>query len=63
LADLLHNVRSELSPDQLSKTIYIYSRNLHDQTIPPNIQTICVRLLVNLVEEIVKLENKVEGMN
>jgi len=61
LADLLHNVRSELSPKQLSKTIYIYSRNLHDQTISPNIQTMCVKLLVNLVEEIVKLENKIEA--
>jgi len=58
----LHNVRSELSPQQLSKTVYIYSRNLHDQTISPSIQTMCVKLLVNLVEEIVKLKNKSEGM-
>ncbi|ORX76848.1 FAT-domain-containing protein [Anaeromyces robustus] len=61
LADLLHNVRSELSQEQLSKTIYIYSRNLHDQTISPNIQTMCVKLLVNLVEEIVKLDNEIEA--
>ncbi|KAL6601053.1 hypothetical protein U3516DRAFT_602921 [Neocallimastix sp. 'constans'] len=61
LADLLHNVRSELSKEQLSKTIYIYSRNLHDQRISPNIQTMCVKLLVNLIEEIVKLKDKAEA--
>ncbi|KAI8880605.1 hypothetical protein K501DRAFT_224440 [Backusella circina FSU 941] len=61
LADLIHHIRAELSPAQLSRTIYIYSRNLHDSTLAPSIQTMCGKLLLNLIDCIMKITNKSEG--
>lgn len=61
LADLVHHIRSELSPQQLYRTVYIYSRNLHDATLAPSIQTMCGKLLLNLIDCIIKIPNKKEG--
>lgn len=57
LADLVHHVRAELTPTQLAKTVYIYSRNLHDQSLASSIQTMCAKLLLNLVDCIVRIPN------
>src|SRR3954451_10527786 len=65
LADLVHHVRNKLTPIQLSKTVYMYSRNLHDPTLAAGIQTMCSKLLLNLTECIVnipKKDEKDEGM-
>ncbi|KAI7899883.1 uncharacterized protein BX663DRAFT_576399 [Cokeromyces recurvatus] len=61
LADLVHHIRAELTPAQLSRTIYIYSRNLHDATLAPSIQTMCGKLLLNLIDCIMKIPDKSEG--
>lgn len=64
LADLVHHVRNKLTPIQLSKTVYMYSRNLHDPTLAAGIQTMCSKLLLNLTECIVnipKRDDKDEG--
>ena len=50
LADLVHHVRTELNPMQLGRVIHIYSCNLHNQSITPSIQTMCAKLLMNLIE-------------
>ncbi|CBQ69344.1 related to TRA1-component of the Ada-Spt transcriptional regulatory complex [Sporisorium reilianum SRZ2] len=52
LADLVHHVRQELSPAQLVRVVHIHSQILHDPTLAPSIQTMCVKLLLNLVETI-----------
>ncbi len=52
LADLVHHVRQELSPQQLVRVVHIHSQILHDPTLAPSIQTMCVKLLLNLVETI-----------
>lgn len=57
LADLVHHVRADLTPAQLAKTVYIYSRNLHDQSLASSIQTMCAKLLLNLVDCIVRIPN------
>ncbi|KAK3822766.1 MAG: hypothetical protein J3Q66DRAFT_279230 [Benniella sp.] len=57
LADLVHHVRVELTPAQLAKTVYIYSRNLHDPSLASSIQTMCAKLLLNLVDCIVRIPN------
>ncbi|CAO3644378.1 unnamed protein product [Mucor hiemalis] len=61
LADLVHHIRSELTSTQLYRTVYIYSRNLHDATLAPSIQTMCGKLLLNLIDCIIKIPNKKEG--
>lgn len=52
LADLIHHVRTKLTLQQLSKIIYLFSRNMHDATLPTSIQTTSVRLLLNLMDYI-----------
>lgn len=61
LADLLHHVRNDLSKDQLSRIVYTYSRNLHDFSFAPQIQTMCSKLLLNLIDCITNLHNKEDG--
>ncbi|KAK9721294.1 transcription-associated protein 1 [Basidiobolus ranarum] len=61
LADLIHHVRAELTTAQISRAIYIYSRNLHDPTLPSSIQGICAKLLLNLIDCIISMPNKTEG--
>jgi transformation/transcription domain-associated protein len=62
LADLLHHVRAELDSTQLRRTIAIYSANLHDESLAPSIQTMCAKLLLNLIDRIIKLPDLKEGM-
>lgn len=53
LADLIHHSRAELSAPQLSRIVQVHSRVLHDPTLAPAIQTMCAKLLLNLVEAII----------
>eukprot|EP00635_Sarcinochrysidales_sp_CCMP3193_P014858 CAMPEP_0118890328 /NCGR_PEP_ID=MMETSP1166-20130328/843_1 /TAXON_ID=1104430 /ORGANISM="Chrysoreinhardia sp, Strain CCMP3193" /LENGTH=330 /DNA_ID=CAMNT_0006828939 /DNA_START=614 /DNA_END=1603 /DNA_ORIENTATION=+ len=50
LADLVYHVLPKLTCAQLSTVVIMFSRNLHDATIPVSVQTTSVRLLLNLVE-------------
>lgn len=52
LADLIHHVRMELHPGTIEKVIRMYSRALHDPTLPNGIQTMSIKLLLNLVDTI-----------
>lgn len=50
LADLVHHVRSRLTLHQHARVIHIFSRVIHDASLPVMIQTVAVRLLLNLVD-------------
>lgn len=50
LGDFIHHVRLELNFDILSKAIHLFSKNIHDETLPIAIQIMSIRLLLNLVE-------------
>ncbi|KAJ3074848.1 hypothetical protein HDU98_010028 [Podochytrium sp. JEL0797] len=50
LVDLIHHIRGTLTSSQLAATIHLYARNLHDDSLSPNIQHMCAKLLVNLVD-------------
>eukprot|EP00939_MAST-03C_sp_MAST-3C-sp1_P004697 g4697.t1 len=52
LADLVHHMRTKLNMAQLQRIIFLFSRNIHDATLPLSIQTTSVRLLLNLVDNI-----------
>ncbi|XP_031475658.1 uncharacterized protein LOC116247605 isoform X2 [Nymphaea colorata] len=52
LAELIHHVRADLSLAQLSRIVYLFSRNVHDSSLPVSVQTTCARLMLNLVESI-----------
>ncbi|CCJ31022.1 unnamed protein product [Pneumocystis jirovecii] len=61
LADLIHHVRSELNVKQISQTIRVYSANLHDWTLAISIQTMSAKLLLNMIDRIMKLPQQSEG--
>ena len=61
LADLLHHIRAELDSTQLRRTISIYSAHLHDDSLTPSVQTMCAKLLLNLVDRIIKLPDMKDG--
>ncbi|CAH1788418.1 unnamed protein product [Owenia fusiformis] len=50
LADLVHHVRQSLPLNELSMAVNLFSKNVHDETLPSNIQTMSCKLLLNLVE-------------
>ena len=50
LADLVHHVRKQLPLSDLARAIHLFSKNVHDQSLPTSIQTMSCKLLLNLVE-------------
>lgn len=60
LADLVHHVRNDLTLLQVGKVVYLYSRNVHDSSLPFSIQTMSAKLLLNLVEVIAR-KNETDG--
>ena len=52
LADLVHHIRTELPLNNLSHAVNLFSKNVHDESLPNSIQTISCKLLLNLVESI-----------
>lgn len=50
LADLVHHVRQQLDMGALTRAVHLFSKNIHDETLPTSIQTMSCKLLLNLVE-------------
>lgn len=61
LADLIHHVRADLTLAQLSRIVHVYSANVHDPTLGAAIQTMCSKLLLNLIDPISSKEPVVEA--
>ena len=50
LADLVHHVRQSLPLADLARAVALFSKNVHDESLPTSIQTMSCKLLLNLVE-------------
>lgn len=50
LGDFIHIVRLELKFETLVKAVNLFSRNIHDETLPTAIHVMSIRLLLNLVD-------------
>lgn len=61
LADLIHHIRDSLSPEQIRRTVEVYTKNLHDNFPGTSFQTMSAKLLLNMAECIAKLPNKVDA--
>lgn len=61
LADLIHHVRAELNYRQIRKTVIIYSASLMDASLSSSIQTMSVKLLLNMIDRIMKLPSQSDG--
>ncbi|XP_041366452.1 transformation/transcription domain-associated protein-like [Gigantopelta aegis] len=62
LADLVHHVRTALPLNDLSLAVNLFSKNVHDESLPSSIQTMSCRLLLNLVE-CIRLKSEQENGN
>ncbi|KAI6717317.1 hypothetical protein JHW43_000220 [Diplocarpon mali] len=61
LADLIHHVRDSLEPQQIRKTVEVYTKNLQDSFPGTSFQTMSAKLLLNMAECIAKMPNKVDA--
>lgn len=59
LGDLVHHVRTSLPSSSLCAAVYLFSRHAHDPSLPCAIHIMSCKLLLNLVDCIVK----VDGIN
>uniref|UniRef100_A0A8C9SXE3 Transformation/transcription domain-associated protein n=1 Tax=Scleropages formosus TaxID=113540 RepID=A0A8C9SXE3_SCLFO len=50
LADLVHHVRQNLPLTDLSLAVQLFAKNIDDESLPSNIQTMSCKLLLNLVD-------------
>ncbi|XP_034049033.1 transformation/transcription domain-associated protein isoform X2 [Thalassophryne amazonica] len=50
LADLVHHVRQSLPLTDLSLAVQLFAKNIDDESLPSNIQTMSCKLLLNLVD-------------
>ncbi|XP_052746122.1 transcription-associated protein 1 isoform X5 [Bicyclus anynana] len=50
LADLVHHVRQNLPLNDLAIAAHLFSKNVHDESLPTSIQTMSCKLLLNLVD-------------
>nr|CAG4651267.1 EOG090X0BVS [Simocephalus serrulatus] len=48
--DLVHHVRQHLPMVDLARAVHLFSKNVHDESLPTSIQTMSCKLLLNLVE-------------
>ncbi|SCU81956.1 LANO_0B04676g1_1 [Lachancea nothofagi CBS 11611] len=55
VADFVHNVRGDLQLDDIEKTIKMYTNFLLDESLALTVQIMSAKLLLNLVERILKL--------
>ncbi|KAG9232438.1 hypothetical protein BJ875DRAFT_404876 [Amylocarpus encephaloides] len=61
LADLIHHVRDALEPEQIRKTVEVYTKNLQDSFPGTSFQTMSAKLLLNMAECIAKMPNKADA--
>ncbi|KAI9744282.1 MAG: hypothetical protein M1818_002434 [Claussenomyces sp. TS43310] len=61
LADLIHHVREQLEPQQIRKTVEVYTKNLQDTFPGTSFQTMSAKLLLNMAECISKMGNKADA--
>ena len=55
LAELVHHMKAELTLPQIRRAIYIFSRNMQDNTLPLSTHMTCARLMHHLVESIFRM--------
>uniref|UniRef100_A0A914SA95 Uncharacterized protein n=1 Tax=Parascaris equorum TaxID=6256 RepID=A0A914SA95_PAREQ len=56
LADLVHHLRVHLSYNLLCCSVYTFSKSIHDQSLPPYVQAMCCKLIMNLIDSFIATE-------
>ena len=60
LADLVHHIRANLTIGQLSQAVHLFSKNVHDDTLPVSIQTMSCKVRLQLVRDPYCVEKELE---
>ena len=58
LADLIHHVRNDLKPEQIKRTVEVYTKNLHDNFPGTSFQTMSAKLLLNMADCIARVKDR-----
>lgn len=51
-ADFFNHIRGNLAIEDLQSVLYLYSKMIHDSTLPPSIQVMGLKYLTNIAEAI-----------
>lgn len=58
---MIHHVRQQLDMTALTRAVHLFSKNIHDETLPTSIQTMSCKLLLNLVDCIKNQNSKAQA--
>ncbi len=62
--DFFNHIRANLSIEDLQSALYMYSKMIHDPSLPPSIQVMSLKFLTNIAESIrQKGSEKVRNIN
>ncbi len=50
--DFFNHIRGNLSIEDLQSVLYMYSKMIHDSSLPPSIQVMSLKFLTNIAEAI-----------
>ncbi len=50
--DFFNHIRGNLSIEDLQSVLYMYSKMIHDSSLPPTIQVMSLKFLTNIAEAI-----------
>lgn len=53
IADLVHHIRNELTPQQLARSVHVFSKIIHNPALGNNLHTMSAKMLFGLTEAIV----------
>ncbi|KAI0268276.1 hypothetical protein BC834DRAFT_968481 [Gloeopeniophorella convolvens] len=57
-ADLVHYLRSDLSPRQLAHFIHVYSRVIHNPCLASSVHTLAGKMMFNLIETVISKDTQ-----
>ena len=52
VADLVHHLRAELTPNQLARIAHVYSRLIHNPYLTSSLHTLFAKMMFNLIDTI-----------
>ncbi|KNZ81468.1 Transcription-associated protein 1 [Termitomyces sp. J132] len=52
IADLVHHIRTELTPQQLARSVHVFSKIIHNPTLGNNLHTMSAKMLFGLTDSI-----------
>ena len=58
LADFIHHVRADLSPNQLAQVVKTYSAVMHNSATSGGFQTMCAKLLSTVTESVISKHSR-----